>query len=143
MMVSVASVYSPFRREFDVWPRLAYRVRISWFCFRMKNYISFSVFRLSGKKTGQLRFSLFFSPLQFLTAPPSALLIASHYRASGSLSWGWKASQRGVSPCWIPSGAVLLVFVPVVCLLCSSSPGGCPTGAGGLEAFHPAICYYT
>lgn len=42
-MVSRASVYSPFKREVEVSPRLAYRVRISWFCFRMKSSSSFTL----------------------------------------------------------------------------------------------------
>lgn len=45
----MASVYSPFCGEVKVCPRLASRVRISWFCLKMKSSISFSISQPSWK----------------------------------------------------------------------------------------------
>ena len=81
----------------------------------------------------------FFFPLQFLPALLCSMpVIVEHLEAGAGTG---RPLSESVS-CWIPRGAVLWCL-SLLRAFCGSSPGGCPTGAGGVEDFHPATPYYT
>ena len=131
----MASVYSPFRREVEVCPRLASRVRISWLYVRMKSSISFSILQFQWKadKTAELPsvllLLLFFS-LRFLVATPSTLLSVSHCTVARSLSQGWVGgilawSLSMLNPQWSSASGVCPSCVPSLWLQLWRTSHGC------------------